>query len=212
MTAQIASKIFCIGFQKTGTTSLYVALKQLGCRVSGTVGHRWTAARLAREGAQLCVATARRYDAAEDMPWPVFFRELDAAFPGAKFILTIRDKDAWHQSVDRHFGRADIEMHRFVYGEGSGRACDSKERWIDVYSAHNAAVIDHFRGRPNDLLVMDLARGDGWDKLAPFLGVAAPGTPFPVRNTSVERASISYRLKRRLNKLAGRTPHPERLL
>jgi hypothetical protein len=205
-------KVFCIGFQKTGTTSLYVALKQIGCRVSGTVADRWTAARLASEGAQLCIEIARRYDAAEDMPWPVFFRELDAAFPSAKFILTVRDKDAWYQSVDRHFGQADTEMHRFVYGGDSGRARDSRERWIGVYSAHNAAVVDYFRDRPNNLLVMDLVRGDGWEKLAPFLGVSAPDTPFPIRNTSVERAGVSYRLKRRLNKLAGRTPRPERLL
>jgi hypothetical protein len=79
-------------------------------------------------------------------------------------------------------------------------------------SAHNRAALEYFSGRRGDLLVMNLARGDGWEKLAPFLRFPLPTTPFPAKNTSADRESVSYRVKRKLNQWVGRTPHPERLL
>lgn len=208
----MTQKVFCIGFHKTGTTSLYAALTELGYRVSGTIGHRWSAERLRAEGAKLCVETARRFDAVEDMPWPLFYRELDAAFPGSKFILSVREADDWHASVDKHFGDIDSQMHRFIYGEAFGRARENKARWVETMTAHNRSVLEHFAGRRGDLLVMNLARGDGWEKLAPFLRIPVPATPFPVKNTSSDRETLAYRLKRKLNQWVGRTPHPERLL
>jgi hypothetical protein len=206
------AKVFCIGFHKTGTTSLYAALTKFGLRVSGTVGERWSAERLARDGAALCIEAARRFDAVEDMPWPIFFRELDAAYPGSKFVLSVRESEAWFASIDRHFGDVDAEMHRFVYGENHGRARDSKARWIEVKRAHDEAVRAHFAGRPGDFLVMDLAGGDGWGKLCPFLGVETPREPFPVANASTARLRWSYRLKKKLFEIAGQTAHPERLI
>jgi hypothetical protein len=205
-------KIFCVGFHKTGTTSLYAALTELGYRVSGTIGHRLTAERLHREGAALCISTARKFDAVEDMPWPIFFRELDAAFPGSKFVLTVRAPDAWFASIDKHFGDVDSEMHRFIYGAEHGRARDNRERWLAVMAAHNEAVRAHFAGRPDQFLEMNLTAGEGWARLAPFLGRAIPTTPFPVKNTSADRSSLAYRLKRRIHLALGRTPHPERLV
>jgi hypothetical protein len=204
-------KVFCIGFHKTGTTSLYAALTQLGFKVTGPIEERWSAERLRREGAKLCVEIARRYDAVEDMPWPIFFRELDAAYPGSKFILSLREPGAWFASIEKHFGEGDNEMHRFIYGDAHGSAPRSRERWIAVKTAHEAAVRAHFLGRA-DLLEMDLARGDGWEKLCPFLAVRAPSTPFPVKNTSADRQTVAYRLKRKVIRALGRTPRPERLL
>lgn len=210
MTAR--AKVFCIGFHKTGTTSLYAALTQLGYRVCGTVGHKWTAERLAAEGAALCVETMKKFDAAEDMPWPHFYRALDAAYPGSKFILTLRDPEAWFSSIDNHFGHQATELNAFAYGRDFARARDHKDHWIKTYEAHNAAVRDYFRDRPGDLLEMTLADGDCWQKLCPFLGVDIPDAPFPVKNTSARRHSLGYRLKRKLWLMAGLTPHPERLL
>lgn len=205
-------KVFCVGFHKTGTTSLFAALTELGYRVSGTVGHHLPAPRLAKEGGQLCIDTARKFDAVEDMPWPLFFRDLDKAFPGSKFVLTVREPESWFASIDRHFGEVDTAMHQFVYGAGSGRAREAKDRWIAVVTAHNEAVRAHFSARPGDLLEMDLASGDGWEKLAAFLGAEAPATAFPVKNRSSDRESFAYRFKKKLNELFGRTPHPERLV
>ena len=204
-------KIFCIGFHKTGTTSLYAALTQLGFRVSGAIGDSWTADEIRARGAQFCIDTMENFDAAEDMPWPHFFRELDEAFPGSKFILTVRDPDAWFTSLDNHFGHQETELNAFAYGRDSARAHGHKDHWIATYEAHNARVRDYFQARPGDLLEMNLAEGDGWEKLCQFLDRTAPETPFPVKNTSTRRHSFAYRLKRKLLLLIGVAPHPERL-
>ena len=112
-------KVFCVGFQKTGTTSLYAALTRLGWRTAAVVGRGLSAEELRAQAKDLCIETARRFDAAEDMPWPLFYRELDAAFPDSKFILTLRESESWYRSVLDHFGATPDEMHKFVYGDGA---------------------------------------------------------------------------------------------
>ena len=158
-------KIFCIGFHKTGTTSLYSALTTLGYTVTGTVGDQLTATELASDGAALCVDIMKNHDAAEDMPWPHFYHELDAAYPGSKFILTLRDADAWFSSIDNHFGHQETELNAFAYGPDHSRARDDKDHWVKTYEAHNKAVREYFKTRPDDLLEMTLANGDGWEQL-----------------------------------------------
>jgi hypothetical protein len=205
-------KVFCVGFQKTGTTSLGAALGLLGYRVASVVGRGWSVERLKREALSQCLATARDYDAAQDMPWPLFFRELDAAFPDAKFILTTRDSGAWFDSIEAHFGDRPDPMQAFVYGSDAAAPAGNRARYVSVYEAHNAAVRAYFALRPHDLLEMDLSRGDGWEKLAPFLGVPIPSEPFPVKNRRGDRRRLSYRLGKRLLQFAGVAPSPERLL
>ena len=69
------SKIFCIGFHKTGTTSLGSALALLGYRLAGAIGTRDP------DIAQNVLTRARRivpnYDAFEDIPWPIIFRDVN---------------------------------------------------------------------------------------------------------------------------------------
>jgi len=201
------------GFHKTGTTSLYAALTTLGFKVTGTVAHKWSAEQLASEGAQYCIDVMRKFDACEDMPWPHFFKELDAAYPGSKFILTLRDYESWHRSIDAHFGDQQTEHNAFAYGRDKASARDHKAHWIATHQRHVEAVRHYFSERPADILEMTLAAGDGWERLCPFLGVNQPaGEPFPVKNAAAGRKSFAYRAKRQLWRLAGLTPHPERLL
>lgn len=203
------AKIFCIGFHKTGTTSLYSALTSLGYRTSGTVGFDLGYEELKKKGADLCIEAARDIDAAEDMPWPLYFRELDAAFPGSKFILTLRDLDNWYASVAGHFEDRTPPMHALTYGPDKANALDHEDHWIATHQAHLEAVRAWFADRPGDLLEMDLAAGDGWEKLCAFLGKEIPETPFPQKNTSKIRHSWRYRLLRKLHALTGRQFYPE---
>ena len=41
------------------------------------------------------------YESAVGIPVSLFWKELIIAFPDAKFILTVRDKDSWYQSVKK---------------------------------------------------------------------------------------------------------------
>ena len=206
------TKVFCIGFHKTGTTSLYAALTTLGYRVSGTFCHKMSAEDIAKNGASLCIDRMQEFDAAEDMPWPHFYRDLDKAYPGSKFVLTTRDKDAWFRSIDNHFGHQETPLNASAYGASFAKARDNKDHWQSVYAQHYEDVRNYFKDRPDDLLELDLAAGDGWQKLCPFLDQDIPSTPFPVKNTSATRQSLAYRVKRKLWIWAGRTPHPERLV
>jgi hypothetical protein len=37
----------------------------------------------------------------------------------------------------------------------------------------------------DDLRVVNIANGEGWDVLCPFLGLSAPSVPFPMLNQGV---------------------------
>ena len=76
------SKIFGIGFHKTGTKSSGHALELLGYRVCGTFGIRDD--NIAHTALHRALELAVQYDAFQDYPWPVLFRDLDEAFPGSK--------------------------------------------------------------------------------------------------------------------------------
>lgn len=204
-------KVFCIGFQKTGTTSLHSALTTLGYKTAAVVGRDWTAERLARDGAALCIETAKKFDAAEDMPWPIFFRELDAAFPHSKFILTLRDGKRWLRSIERHFGDRAEEMQAFVYGRDAAAPAGAGARYLETYFAHERGVRAHFADRPNDLLVMNLEEGDGWPALCAFLKAPVPNSPFPAKNRAQDRTRLVYRIRRRAGKLVGRYLAPEQI-
>jgi len=204
-------KVFCIGFQKTGTTSLYAALGLLGYRTAAVVGRDWTAERLRTDGAGLCISAAAAVDAAQDMPWPIFFRELDEAYPGSKFILTVRDPESWFASIEGHFGANEDEMQAFVYGRDAAAPAGNKARYLEVLAAHETAVRAHFSGRAGDLLVMDLEAGDGWPALCDFLGVSIPDAPFPARNRAADRRTLSFRVRRRVGQIFGRYLAPEKI-
>ncbi len=208
-TAPDRPKVFCIGFQKTGTTSIHAALEMLGYRTAAVVGRDWSAERLRDEGAGLCIDTARDHDAAQDMPWPIFFRDLDAAFPGAKFILTVRDPEKWFASIEGHFGANDGEMQAFVYGRDAAAPAGNKARYLETLAAHEAAVRAHFAERPGDLLVIDLEAGDGWERLCAFLKAPVPAAPFPARNKASVRKTLSFRVRRKVGRIFGRYLAPE---
>ena len=204
-------KVFCIGFQKTGTTSLHAALTTLGYRTAAVVGRDWNAERLTSGGAALCIETMQNFDAAQDMPWPIFFRELDAAFPGSKFILTVREAQSWFSSIEGHFGANPDEMQAFVYGRDAAAPAGNKARYLEVRARHERDVRAWFADRAGDLLVMDLEQGDGWPELCAFLGAEVPAAPFPAKNRSGDRKTISFRMRRKLGRLFGRYLAPERI-
>lgn len=200
-------KIFCIGFQKTGTSSMRDALTQLGYRVAGVFGRNAKLSDLRENFVEMGIAIAGEHDAVEDMPWPLMFRELDAAFPGSRFILTLRDTDQWYASIAGHFGANPYHIQKLTYGDDAPAPVGHEARYREVYEAHNAAVLDYFRDRPGDLLVMDLSKGDGWAELGAFLREPVPDGPFVRTNTAGQRRSLWQRIAGRLRRLG--LPIPE---
>jgi len=188
-------KVFCIGFHKTGTTSLEIALRKLGYRVRGCFGTKDPD--IADKVFDMAFAMVADYDAFEDNPWPVLYRELDERFPGSKFILTRRPADAWIRSQVKDFATTETPMRRWIYGEDAGCPEGNQDIYIARYERHNREVLEYFRDRPDDLLVIDLPNDDGWTRLCAFLEHDIPDEPFPHAN----KASLSRRLKNWLRKL-----------
>ena len=197
-------KIICVGFQKTGTTSMNAAFSQLGLRVCSVYGRHMKLPRLRANYVRRGLDLLRSYDAVEDMPWPLIFREIDAAYPGARFILTWRETDRWLKSICTHFGDNPDPIQQLTYGEDHPAPVGHEAHYCEVYEAHNAAVREWFRDRPGDLLEMNLAHGDGWEKLCPFIGMPIPEEPFPRANTVADRAKLGYWAKRKVGRVIER--------
>lgn len=178
-------KVFVVGFHKTGTSSLEAALRQLGYRVTGP--NRVRNRHIARTYRQVTARLSQRYDAFQDNPWPLVYREMDAMWPGAKFILTTRDHDAWIRSALRQFAHRSTPMRELIYGPGKGSPQGNEAHYVAVLQAHEAAVRAYFADRERDFLEMDITRGDGWDKLCRFLDRPVPDQPFPRVNSADQR-------------------------
>jgi hypothetical protein len=199
----VAIKVFCIGFHKTGTTSLNVALNTLGYRVTGPNGVNDPD--IAKNVLRMADDLVKRYAAFQDNPWPIIYKELDARHPGSKFILTLRNADGWIKSQVRHFGRQETEMRKWIYGVGCPEG--NEATYLEVYDRHNSEVLDYFKNRSQDLLVMDLANGDGWEQLCPFLGKKIPRAGFPHVNKATDREQLPIeKVFRKARSLLERLP------
>ena len=172
--------IIGVGFQKTGTSSLREALKVLDFRVKDTTTRALVP--ILKNDYSSILRMLKNFDAVEDTPWYMIYKELDKLIPNSKFILTIRDEESWYLSVKKHIGNLRSANHEWIYGRGKGLPKDDKKNTIDVYSKHNKEVIEYFENRPNDLLVLDFTKGDSWGKICPFLNKEIPKTPFPHYN------------------------------
>jgi len=192
-------KVFGIGFHKTGTTSLATALKILGYRVTGPNGI--DNPRIAEEALSTAKELLEQYDAFQDNPWTVLFRELDVLVPGSKFILTTRRPDEWLKSVVKHFGKTKTPMRNWIYGAGS--PVGNEERYLSRYKRHNDEVRAYFADRPESLLELSVTDGAGWDRICPYLGAPKPVTPFPYRNRAIERSYFGGTAMRLLRKFGG---------
>lgn len=183
-------RVFCVGWHKTGTSTLGLALIELGYSV---VGCRLDMVHPLRRGdLDSVLETAGQFDAVQDVPWAALFRELDERYPGSRFILTERDEASWLRSASRHFADGYVPLHEWLYGEGVLHG--SEALYLERFRRHNRDVREYFRGRENDLLVMKLQNGDGWQALCDFLGHDIPKSPFPHAN----KGPHSYTAKDRI--------------
>jgi hypothetical protein len=180
-------KVFGIGFHKTGTTSLAHALRLLGYNVTGPNAVR--DADISTRALPIALELGQAYDGFQDNPWPLLYREMDAAFPGSKFVLTTRAPEDWIRSCVSHFGRGSTPMRQWIYGAGS--PLGNEERYVARFRQHERDVRAYFADRPDSLLILGITSGEGWEKLCPFLGCAVPDQPFPHRNTASERRDKS---------------------
>lgn len=178
---RVRKKVFCIGFQKTGTTTMDQALRILGYRVTGPNHVR--DADIAETYERIAAELSQQFDAFQDNPWPLVYRQMDALHPGSRFILTVRDEDRWFDSYRNHFeDRKASPMEVLVYGPEAAWLEGGPELYKGRMRRHNAEVREYFRDRPGDLLVLDVTKDHRWEPICDFLGDPVPDVPFPHSN------------------------------
>ena len=184
-------KVFCIGLNKTATSSLSNALTILGYKV---LHDDWIARKaIEQEYAQgkKILSSIDEYQAFADIPFDSMFRELDQAYPDSKFILTTRDLYSWLLSRAKHVRR----NRRSIDYRGEALIVN-KTRWEQLWNMHHDSVKNWFKERPEKLLVIDICGGDGWEKLCPFLEKQIPeNTPFPRDNQTNTKPDSTIFLK-----------------
>jgi len=60
--------------------------------------------------------------------------------------------------------------------------CFDEQLFQETYHRHHADVTNYFRGRNEDLLVVNLCEGQRWEPLCDFLDMEIPDVDFPRSN------------------------------
>ncbi len=188
-------KVFCIGINKTGTTSIDIALQQLGYRTGNVENGCFLIQDWAKSDFRSTEDLCKSGNAFQDIPFslPNTYRHLDSTFPGSKFVLTVRNSsDEWYKSLTRFhtmlIGKnrlptaEDLKSFPLVYegwiwqvqkltiGVNDSSPYD-RDLLIHYYENHNRQVIEHFKNRQDSLLVLNMSEPGKMDKLCQFLGL-----------------------------------------
>lgn len=191
------TKIFIIGRNKTGTTSVAKALADMGFKVA-----RQRPAELLLEDwhngdfsriIQFCQDSGAQVFGDIPFSLPGTYEALDRAFPGSKFILTMRDSpEQWYHSLksfhtklfgkEGKLGREELMAADYVYKGWLWQV----NQWVyrtpeedpydmniltDHYIRYNESVMHYYRHRKKDLLVLNPAGMNANERLARFLGI-----------------------------------------
>lgn len=169
-------KVFCVGFSKTGTTTLH---RILGDQLSYRSAHKpgWTDWSITRNRSQL-----DRFEAFTDGECAAI-RNLDDLYPEALFVLNTRPLKHWvlsrHKAVERSRTGVRWALTKYVPLGFVARiinwwVLDNRERavmrWIRIRNSYHEHVIRYFSDRGGKLLVMNIEEADFGAQLARFLG------------------------------------------
>jgi hypothetical protein len=202
-------KVIGAGMPRTGTMSQKLALEQLGF---GPCHHmtevfanpwQWPLLDAAAEGRLgEWEELFSGYGSCTDAPGCYFWRDLAERYPEAKILLSLREPEAWFESMmgtiftPSHQGQmaaseiGPIIRKMATRGFGGGEAVRNaaaggppdRAGMIAAFEAHNAGVIASVA--PERLLVYRVS--EGWEPLCRFLGVPVPAAPFPRVNSTEE--------------------------
>lgn len=200
-------KIFCIGHNKTGTTTIESVLKDFGYKLGNQVqGELLLDAWYHRDFKEI-IKFCKTADAFQDVPFslPYTYQHLDLAYPGAKFILTERDNaEQWYQSLTKFHSKLWAKENRipnmidlksvkgrykdfaYQYIKYNFQTLDNdlynKEVLIDHYLRHNDTVKSYFKSRPEKLRVINVSKSEDYATLCQFLDKPITRTDFPWEN------------------------------
>ena len=179
-------KIFQIGFNKCGTSSLYHFfkdndIKSLHWRWWDESAHKYVALEMKRnyENGRPLLEGMEDFNFYSDMEshldgfdndwddyfpcvhaYMDYFKELDKQYPSSKFILNYRDVNKWIQSRESHR----LGSGRTYLGSYMHHMNISKQKvftlWKKQWDAHINNVAEYFKNRPDDILFFNIEEED----------------------------------------------------
>ncbi|MFM5888090.1 MAG: sulfotransferase family protein [Dolichospermum sp.] len=173
------NKVFGIGLPRTGTTSLNMALNELDI---SSVHFPFSL----YETDDLSILN--QYTGFVDTPIPMLYQKLDKLCPNSGFILTTRPIEGWLKSMEwlLREGRYIWEW-KSSYDDFNqtffGASNFDIELYQSRYYAFHTEVFDYFQDQEN-LLILDLNLGYGYEELCKFLDVPVLPTEYPRGNES----------------------------
>jgi glycosyltransferase involved in cell wall biosynthesis len=175
-------RVFCIGLNKTGTSSFHAAMEILGLSSLHWGGPEINQAVRAAldEGRPLLSGLDPAFDAFSDVGLlSTHFDLLDEQYPGSRFVLAVRPVQEWIDSRRRHVER---NIARRAVGDYDGTFLTvDEELWREQWERQVGRARRYFEDR-RDFLEVDLTAGGGWRPLCELLGVPEPTEPFPWAN------------------------------
>ena len=215
-------KIIGAGFGRTGTSSLKVALEELGfgpCyHMTEVFAHpehaeSWDAA---RRGEKVdWDGFLDGYGAVVDWPACTFYEELMAKYPDAKVLLSVRDPERWYESTRNtvyELSRISVisPVSRLTFrlvgllvpAIGAVARMNTKLIWEDTFDGrfedrdYAKSVFERHNAEVQRRVppekLLVYEVKDGWEPLCDFLGVEVPEGPFPRLN---DTASMRRRVR-----------------
>ncbi|MEQ9298385.1 MAG: sulfotransferase [Cyclobacteriaceae bacterium] len=202
------SKVFCIGLNKTGTTSIGFVLQELGLKVGDESKAKTLLTSWINRDFKAITNYCKSADAFQDSPFsfPYTYIFLKNEFPDSRFILTVRNSsDEWVDSL--------IRFHSKLWGAGAVPRPDDLKKsknhtigrpWVvnqkvfqsppddpynrahlkRFYENHNSSVKDFFSTIPDFLIEINLSEKGSYLQLCDFLNLQPVRNQFPKLNSS----------------------------
>ena len=207
--ARTDGKVFCVGLNKTGTTTWTEAMTDLGYVVgSETAAIRFYDDWKHRDFSRIIEYCRTDGQAFQDFPFslPGTYRAMDRAFPGSKFVLTVRDSaEQWYDSLIKFHSK-----HWSISGQVPPKAEDlacavywrkglladychdvfdtpvedpyNREILLRFYRDYNRQIENYFSSRPSDFLIVNVSETGAYNRMRQFLGFPPGGDEFPWKN------------------------------
>lgn len=205
-------KIFCIGCNKTGTTTLERTFKDYGFLLGNQRQAEYLLDDYILKNYEPIIEYCKSAQVFQDFPFsfPETYKYLDKAFPDAKFILSVRDTpDQWHRSLVGHhskvFGKngntptwEDLQQASYVETGWLAKVFEklhkapkddpyNKVLHVKNYQRHNQEVQEYFKDRPGKLLVVNVAKLEAYQRFCNFLGLSPLHDDFPWENKTADK-------------------------
>lgn len=173
----VDTKYICVGNAKTGTTSVQSAMNLLGFKTDGY--HYEIVKEYLYWDKEKIINRVWHFDFVKDHPYFELYKEIWEKYD-CRFILTVRDEQEWVASYRNAIAKQIYNLNETLRKKTYWfEALEQTDEFLieNIYRKNNADVLEYC-----EPLILDITKGDGWEKLCPFLWVDIPDIPFPHSN------------------------------